>query len=74
MSECLPPWRCSGLSEAAPVAGLAQVSFVNSICTVKGGTHVDYIVNQISKCAPGVITRPARPGQQHTQARARIRL
>ena len=29
-----------------------QVSFVNSICTVKGGTHVDYIVNQISKCAP----------------------
>jgi DNA gyrase/topoisomerase IV subunit B len=33
------------------VAVLAQVSFVNSICTVKGGTHVDYIVNQISKCA-----------------------
>ena len=28
-----------------------QVSFVNSICTVKGGTHVDYIVNQITKCA-----------------------
>ena len=26
-----------------------QVSFVNSICTSKGGTHVDYLVNQISK-------------------------
>ena len=24
-----------------------QVSFVNSICTTKGGTHVDYIANQI---------------------------
>lgn len=27
----------------------AQVSFVNSIATMKGGTHVDYIVNQITK-------------------------
>jgi len=24
-----------------------QVSFVNSIATIKGGTHVDYITNQI---------------------------
>ncbi len=29
-----------------------QVSFVNSICTVKGGTHVDLIANQICKCVP----------------------
>lgn len=28
---------------------LLQVSFVNSICTVKGGTHVDLIANQICK-------------------------
>jgi DNA gyrase/topoisomerase IV subunit B len=27
-----------------------QVSFVNSICTVKGGTHVKLIVDQICKC------------------------
>ena len=26
-----------------------QVSFVNSICTTKGGTHVDYITDQIVK-------------------------
>ena len=25
-----------------------QVSFVNSIATTKGGTHVDYIINQIT--------------------------
>lgn len=24
-----------------------QVSFVNSICTTRGGSHVDYITNQI---------------------------
>ncbi len=26
-----------------------QVSFVNAIATTKGGTHVDYIVNQFVK-------------------------
>ena len=26
-----------------------QISFVNSICTLKGGTHCNYIVNQITK-------------------------
>jgi hypothetical protein len=30
---------------------ILQVSFVNSICTVKGGTHVKLIVDQICKCA-----------------------
>lgn len=28
---------------------MEQVSFVNSICTINGGKHVDYIQNQISK-------------------------
>lgn len=27
---------------------LYQVSFVNGIATIKGGTHVDYVTNQIS--------------------------
>jgi DNA gyrase/topoisomerase IV subunit B len=27
----------------------AQVSFANSICTNKGGTHVNYVVDQITK-------------------------
>jgi DNA topoisomerase-2 len=26
-----------------------QVSFVNSICTTKGGTHVTYILDQVTK-------------------------
>lgn len=35
----------SGADECAPL----QVSFANSICTTKGGTHVDLITNQICK-------------------------
>lgn len=31
--------------------GAVQVSFVNSICTSKGGTHVKAVVDQICKCA-----------------------
>jgi len=35
-----------------------QVSFVNSICTIKGGTHVDYIANQIvSKIMAAVVKK-----------------
>jgi len=30
-------------------AGFQQVSWVNGICTTKGGTHVDYVANSISK-------------------------
>ena len=26
-----------------------QVSFVNSICTTKGGTHVTHVVDQVTK-------------------------
>ena len=33
------------------VLPMVQVSFVNSICTVKGGTHVNHVVDQITKCA-----------------------
>ena len=29
--------------------GFKQQSFVNGVCTIKGGKHVDYIANQISK-------------------------
>lgn len=29
--------------------GFKQQSFVNGVCTIKGGKHVDYIANQISR-------------------------
>lgn len=32
-----------------PTPGYRQVSYVNGICTYKGGRHVDYIVNQVIK-------------------------
>ncbi len=33
----------------SPTHEFAQVSFVNGICTFKGGKHVDYVLNQIIK-------------------------
>ena len=43
---------CS-LSEGA----FTQVSFANSICTSKGGTHVEYIANQIVSHIAAVVNR-----------------
>ncbi|KAL3140495.1 hypothetical protein ABBQ32_005081 [Trebouxia sp. C0010 RCD-2024] len=40
-----------------------QVSFVNSICTVKGGTHVDLIANQICKTLADNITKNSGKGK-----------
>lgn len=34
---------------AASYDGFQQVSFVNSVATTRGGTHVDYVANQITK-------------------------
>ncbi len=34
-----------------------QVSFVNSICTTKGGTHVAYIVDQITAAVATVANK-----------------
>ncbi|XP_027343059.1 DNA topoisomerase 2 [Abrus precatorius] len=34
-----------------------QVSFVNSIATIKGGTHVDYITNQITSFVMGKVNK-----------------
>lgn len=42
--KCSDRWEIAvGASDGSP----EQVSFVNSICTIKGGTHVDHVVNQI---------------------------
>lgn len=37
--------------------GFEQISFVNGIWTIRGGKHVDYIVNQITKKLSEVIQR-----------------
>jgi DNA topoisomerase-2 len=34
-----------------------QVSYVNSICTMKGGQHVNYIVDQVTQHLMGVVKR-----------------
>ena len=40
-----PRWS---VSVAPSDSGFQQVSFVNGICTTKGGTHVDHVANMIS--------------------------
>ncbi|MEW5319559.1 MAG: hypothetical protein WDW38_010704 [Sanguina aurantia] len=42
-----------------------QVSFVNSICTIKGGTHVNYVVDQITKA----ITEKVNKKNKHANAK-----
>nr|GMC86459.1 DNA topoisomerase 2-like [Ipomoea batatas] len=37
--------------------GFHQVSFVNSIATIKGGTHVDYIANQIANHIAALVNK-----------------
>ncbi|MCD9645177.1 DNA topoisomerase 2 [Datura stramonium] len=44
---------CVSLSEGQ----FQQVSFVNSIATIKGGTHVDYVANQIANHIMGVVNK-----------------
>ncbi|EFH59729.1 hypothetical protein ARALYDRAFT_898932 [Arabidopsis lyrata subsp. lyrata] len=44
---------CVSLSEGQ----FQQVSFVNSIATIKGGTHVDYVTSQITNYIVGVVNK-----------------
>ncbi|GMI87135.1 topoisomerase II [Hibiscus trionum] len=49
-----PRWEvCVSISEGQ----FQQVSFVNSIATIKGGTHVDYVTNQISNYVMNAINK-----------------
>ncbi|CAO2834643.1 unnamed protein product [Amaranthus hypochondriacus] len=45
--DYIPRWQ---ISVCMSEGQFQQVSFVNSINTIKGGTHVDYITGQITKC------------------------
>ena len=37
-----------------------QVSFVNSICTYKGGTHINYIMDQITERVIQAVNKKAK--------------
>ena len=46
----------------------AQVSFVNAICTSKGGSHVAYIADQVAKHLEDKIKKKNKGGKSVTQA------
>eukprot|EP00026_Physarum_polycephalum_P000381 Phypoly_transcript_00381.p1 GENE.Phypoly_transcript_00381~~Phypoly_transcript_00381.p1 ORF type:complete len:1577 (+),score=426.38 Phypoly_transcript_00381:657-4733(+) len=41
-----------------------QVSFVNSICTVRGGTHVEHVAKQVVKIVQEAITKKNKGGAE----------
>ncbi|KAI7985678.1 DNA topoisomerase 2 [Camellia lanceoleosa] len=49
-------------SKALPIIpnfifNMTEVSFVNSIATIKGGTHVDYVTNQITNYVMSIVNK-----------------
>lgn len=57
----IPRWSvCVGPSDA----GFEQISFVNGICTTRGGTHVDHVTNSITG---GIIQELAKKMQLRPQ-------
>ncbi|CAN1342380.1 DNA topoisomerase 2 [Linum perenne] len=55
--KCGDRWEiCVGITEGQ----FQQVSFVNSIATIKGGTHVDYVTNQITSHVTEVVNKKHR--------------
>ena len=46
----------------SPLDEFTQVSFVNGVNTLKGGKHVDYILNQIIKKMTAYIEKKRNPG------------
>lgn len=49
LGKYLPTSHVCTANKPSTVVFPMQVSFVNSICTTKGGTHVNYIVDQVTK-------------------------
>lgn len=43
--ECGPRWRLGVVYD--PSSGFDHISYVNGICTFKGGLHVDHVMNQL---------------------------
>ncbi|KAL5535074.1 TOP2 [Sanghuangporus sanghuang] len=62
-----PRWE---VAFAVSDGSFQQISFVNSIATTRGGTHVDYIVNQISK---GLVTAIQKKNKGATVKPAQIK-
>lgn len=51
-----------------------QVSFVNGICTSKGGSHVNYLIDQIIEKIISSVTKKNTPQIKPFQVKAHLKL
>jgi DNA topoisomerase-2 len=58
----------------SPTHEFSQVSFVNGICTFKGGKHVDYILNQIVRKLADYIEKKKKIKVNHSTIKEQIML
>ena len=58
----------------SPTHEFTQVSFVNGICTFKGGKHVDYILNQIVRKLADYIDKKKKIKVNHSTIKEQIML
>lgn len=52
--------------------GFNQISFVNGVCTLKGGKHVEYVINQITKKLADMISKKKKITIKPTQIKENL--
>lgn len=53
-------WKVCAVYDRSDLLEHQNISFVNSICTSRGGTHVDQIVNQVVRRLSDIVTKKVK--------------
>jgi DNA gyrase/topoisomerase IV subunit B len=56
-------WRVCAIYDSSDLLEHQHISFVNGICTSRGGTHVDHVTSQITKKLKSYITKKIKNAQ-----------
>eukprot|EP00536_Pseudo-nitzschia_multiseries_P013725 jgi/Psemu1/320513/estExt_fgenesh1_pm.C_6050001 len=63
-----------GVSLSSQDGAFMQISFVNSICTYKGGSHVTYVADKVAKSLVSAIEKKNKGGTKITNAQIKNHL